>query len=97
MTLDQIVAKWTRDRLEQAKLSIDIARKNRKWALMVEEIHSDPGNYGSSTKFTEAINWSVTALNEWPNCVRMSYDTWYFKTRYEAEKFSTLFNLKWAT
>ena len=34
-------------------------------------------------------------LKDWPNCNRMAWDMWDFKSRREAEKFITLFHLSW--
>lgn len=95
MTLEKIMNTWVKDRLDQAKLSLMIVRRDRIWSAMIEEIIEGDG-YGTSTQFTEAVNWSTETLKTWPDCTRMSYDTWYFKERYQADKFNTLFSLKWA-
>ena len=96
MTLDSIVKQWTRSRLENSRLFTGVARRGRKWALTIDEVVEGEDHY-TSKKFTACIDWTVITLSNWPNCTRMSYDTWYFTHKRDIEKFSTLFQLKWAT
>lgn len=48
-----------------------------------------------SSEFDRAVEWTVAEAGKW-SCKRVSYDTWAFKSRREAEKFITYFSLKWA-
>jgi hypothetical protein len=95
MTLEKVVNQWIRDRLENTRLFLATVRRGRKWSLTIDEIVEGEDHY-NSTKWTDAINWTVTTLGTWPNCTRMSYDTWDFQHKRDAEKFTTLFQLKWA-
>lgn len=95
LTLDRVVQNWTRDRLENSKLFLGVVRRGRKWSLTVDEVVEGEDHY-NSTKWTNAINWTVATLSTWPDCTRMSYDTWDFNHKRDAEKFTTLFQLKWA-
>jgi hypothetical protein len=49
-----------------------------------------------SKEFDVSIFWATKQLATWPNCRRIAWDRWQFKTRKDAEKFKTLFILKWA-
>ena len=49
-----------------------------------------------SKEFDASIFWATEQLSTWPNCRRIAYDRWQFKRRIDAEKFKTLFMLKWA-
>ena len=49
-----------------------------------------------SKEFDESIFWATEQLATWPNCRRIAFDRWQFKRRKDAEKFKTLFILKWA-
>ena len=49
-----------------------------------------------SKEFDASIFWATEQLSTWPNCQRIAYDRWQFKRRIDAEKFKTLFMLKWA-
>jgi hypothetical protein len=48
----------------------------------------------SSSYLDDTIAWAVSELEKW-QCKRTAYDTWQFKKQYDAEKFKTLFLLKW--
>ena len=49
-----------------------------------------------SKEFDESLIWTTEQLATWPNCRRIAWGRWQFKTRKDAEKFKTLFTLKWA-
>ena len=49
-----------------------------------------------SKEFDESLIWATEQLATWPNCRRIAWARWQFKTRKDAEKFKTLFILKWA-
>ena len=44
----------------------------------------------------EKCKWAEEQLASWPNCRRIAWNIWEFKHRQDAEKFRTLFTLKWA-
>ena len=94
-TLDRIVQGWVKIRLENSKLFTGVVRREGKWALTIDEIVEGEEHY-TSEKFTACIDWTISTLTTWPDCTRMGYDTWYFKYKRDAEKFNTLFQLKWA-
>lgn len=50
----------------------------------------------TSREFDEGINWSKEQLASWPDCQQVTWNKWQFKHRKDAEKFKTLFTLKWA-
>ena len=46
--------------------------------------------------WTESIEWAEQQLKNYPRVVRMSYDMWYFERKIEAEKFQTLWMLRFS-
>ena len=50
----------------------------------------------SSSYLDDAVDWASVELVKW-KCNRTAYDTWQFKSKQDAEKFRTLFLLKWTT
>ena len=50
----------------------------------------------NSADFDSYIDWTIEQLETWSDVRRMAYDQWYFKRKKDAEKFITLFNIKWA-
>lgn len=61
-----------------------------------EEANIISNLYPPSNKLNQCIEWSTKQLETWRNVKRMSYDQWYFKNKDDAEKFITLFTVKWA-
>lgn len=49
-----------------------------------------------SSKLDKVVHEIVIELDRWDNVKRTAWDQWKFSTRKDAEKFITLFNLKWA-
>ena len=49
-----------------------------------------------TVRFDDIVSHVQDELRNWKNVRRMAWDQWNFKTKKDAEKFVTLFNLKWA-
>lgn len=69
-----------------------ISRRSNKWCVEIIEDW-----FGDTDQLNDVIDWTVNQLAGWENCTRMSFDMWYFKYKKDAEKFTTLFHLKWPT
>lgn len=70
------------------KPKISLYLKGKKWNIRIASVKP------------EIYNWANSILSKWHN-VNIKHDHWNsehyeFKTRRDAEKFITLFNLKWA-
>ena len=89
--LEPLYFKW-KDILEQgSKVHANLIRKGRQWCIVLNE---EPiTNFG---RLDERVEWTDNQLKDWSNVKRMSHDMWYFKHKHDAEKFQTLYNLKWA-
>ena len=93
--------KW-KDVLENGpKIYADMSQRGRWWCVTLQEdlpesteLFSDWDHTGI---FDKRVQWTLDQLSNWPNVKRMSYDMWYFKQKRDAEKFQTLYNLKWAS
>jgi hypothetical protein len=76
----------------QSKFMVSVTRdiKGKFQILIYDDWNLD------SKEFDVSIFWSTEQLASWPNCRRIAFDRWQFKRRGDAEKFKTLFILKWA-
>lgn len=50
----------------------------------------------NTVRFDDIIFHVQEELKNWKHVRRMAWDQWNFKSKKDAEKFVTLFNLKWA-
>lgn len=92
--------KW-KDKLDNGPdIIVDISRKGRYWRVTLQDSHQsaewtpvwiDPG------AVDERVNWTSEQLLHWSGVRRMAYDMWYFQHKRDAEKFQTLYNLKWGS
>ena len=61
---------------------------------LVEETDDEYVKYPGLT-LDYCVKWVESQLKDRPNCKRMAWDMWDFKSRRDAEKFITLFHLLW--
>lgn len=76
-----------------------LAKKNRIWTITLSEVWPDDfteAPYSGSDSLDTRIEWITTELTKWPGVKRMSWDQWYFDDKRHAEKFITLYYMKWA-
>lgn len=86
---------------EGSKVRPTLKKFGKIWRISVEEVHPDDIilTYGTTIDpdvLNEAIDWTTDQLASWPNVRRMSWQDWDFKFRSDAEKFITMYYLKWA-
>jgi len=94
--------KW-KDMLDNGpKISATLdKRRIRWWVNIYEDWENTPADLQyqyytvSDSKLTERINWAEEQLKTWKLVSRQSYRHWAFMRRSDAEKFITLFNLRW--
>jgi hypothetical protein len=60
---------------------------------------SDGSSYYTATysNLDSRCDWAAEQLHSWKSVTRLSHQEWKFLRRKDAEKFITLFNLKWAS
>jgi len=79
---------------EGPKIFADLSQRGRRWYITLqEELLLE--NY-SSDQFDVCVEWTAEQLATWPDVKRSSYDMWSFKRKGDAEKFQTLYSMKWA-
>lgn len=81
------------------KVFPSMTQKGRKWLVRLKEGWDklyDLQPLVNEDCLGEVVDWSTDQLKSWQDVRRTSYDTWEFKRKRDAEKFQTLFNLKWA-
>jgi hypothetical protein len=73
-----------------------VVRKGKKWLLTLNEqwpfSHTRPLD---AIILDDVVTWSEKILEKWPTCKRLSWDSWEFKSKRDAEKFQTIFYLSW--
>jgi len=74
-----------------------LEKKGRRWVLRIDEIVPDSVKYRYSdlNNLDKRVDWTLNQLKDWPDCIRTSWDMWSFKKKDDAEKFITLYYLKW--
>lgn len=94
--------KW-KDILDNGpKISATLDKRRVRWWINIhEDWENTPPEYhdqyytASYSKLSERIKWTEEQLDNWRLVSRQSYHHWAFMRRADAEKFITLFNLRW--
>ena len=82
------------------KMYTELKAKGSRWEVRLQEAWDTNLDYQpvlGGDKLGETVEWAVDQLKSWKNVRRMSYDTWQFKYKKDAEKFRTLFILQWTS
>jgi|GEM_PF-6851684 len=66
---------------------------NVDWG-MFEVFHGRNDSWGTPN-LDQRVIWSSKQLETWDNVSRQAWNMWHFKRKKDAEKFITLYNLKW--
>lgn len=73
---------------------------NLRWRVRIEEDwKTTSGEYYytfDDSKLDKRCKWAEEQLKSWRFVARLSHQEWVFFNKRQAEKFVTLFNLKWA-
>lgn len=77
-------------------LEAKIYKREKYWVFHIEDWDEDL-DAPTNENWTESIEWTAEQLDGSLKANRMSYDMWYFKRKIDAEKFRTLWILKWLT
>lgn len=67
-----------------------------RWRITIEEVWPDSVIGISTDKFDRYVEWSAQQLKDWPGVRRVSWDSWDFPNKREAERFIIIFNLSWS-
>ncbi len=90
------------DKMQNTKIHADLSQRGRYWCISLQEDLPQEIPYGHKWEhdignLDERVDWSCKQLESWPEVRRMAHDMWFFKRKRDAEKFQTLYNLKWAS
>ena len=81
-------------------IKCELSKKGKYTVLqLVEHYHYDQArlfHLDSKETTEDHVSWAVEQLSEWKDVKRMAWDQWHFKYKKDADKFITLFNLRWA-
>lgn len=84
--------------IDEPRYPAVLSKLKSSWEIRIDVEWPEGWAYAEPDgKFEEQLNWTINQLENWPNVRRTSYDRWSFKLRRDAEKFITLYNLKWET
>lgn len=84
------------------RIFADLSQRGRWWSITLQEelwipdVNDLSVKWSNIGKLDERALWTQQQLETWPDVKRMAHDMWYFKRRHDAEKFQTLYSLKWA-
>lgn len=104
LSIEPTYFKW-KDIMERGpRIAIEIKPLSQvTWKLQMHIVERWPSDvnmaamfHDSSNKLDERCNWASEQLESWPDCKRVAWDRWEFKHLHDAQKFKTLFTLKWA-
>ena len=73
-----------------------IYKRDRRWVFHIIDYDDDIDAYVDTNALEGCINWTQEHLKSYPRVVRMAYDMWYFERKIEAERFQTLWMLKFS-
>jgi hypothetical protein len=75
-----------------------LTRKGRITVFSLREyyLNEDIREHIDIGQYDDYIEWIDQQLSTWKGVRRMAWDEWYFNKKSDAEKFATLFRLKWA-
>jgi hypothetical protein len=86
------------------KVKADLRKVNLSWRVRInEDWNNTPADQHDLYYTTDYGNldrrcdWAAEQLSTWKYVTRLSHQEWKFKRSIDAEKFITLFNLKWAS
>ena len=98
--VSDVIKQWKIASMERIKVTANITCRDNHWSLQVVEENVEVNVNGlplyAKSLFDLSITWTEAQLLGRDDVSRKSYDMWYFSTKQEAEKFKTLFTLKWA-
>ena len=103
LAIEPTYFKW-KDVMEHGpRIAIEIKTLSQvTWKLQMHIVERWPSDTGVADMFTdgsgkldERCKWASEQLESWPNCKRVAWDRWEFKHLHDAQKFKTLFMLKW--
>jgi len=72
---------------------------NQTWVLEIKEdwgVFNSLENHHDTPSLDARVIWTTRQLESWKNVSRQAWHMWHFKHKRDAEKFITLYNLKWA-
>lgn len=99
--LDKVIKEWAKMTISTIKPTLHRRGNgpNYWYRLQLVEDWGTVNDAGitamPSGSLDKCVKWVEEKLKDWPNCNRMAWDMWDFKSRREAEKFITLFHLSW--
>jgi hypothetical protein len=77
-------------------LEANLYKRNKSWVFHIVDVDDDIDADFEANLWTECIEWTEHHLVSYPSVVRMAYDMCYFERKNEAEKFQTLWLLKFS-
>ena len=81
--------------LQGPKIIPQIVKRENAFELMFVDDSEIFNDYDD--KLNMVIDWTNTHLHNSMHCKRQGFNSWYFGSRLELDKFITLYTLRWAS
>ena len=81
------------------KILATLTKRRLRWQVRIHEdwgSADQPDRNPGYGKLDKRCDWATEQLVNWKFVKRISYQDWIFFNKTQAEKFLTLYNLKWA-
>jgi hypothetical protein len=99
--IEPLYFEWKHQLEQGPKIHAELSRRGRDWCITLKEPSEYPDIdsllWVNPGRLDERVEWATEQLKSWPMVKRMAHDMWFFKRKVDAEKFQTLYNLKWAS
>ena len=77
-------------------LEASLYKRDNSWVFHIVDFDEDIDADINADLWTACIEWTDQHLASYPRVTRMAYDMWYFERKREAEKFQTVWLLKFS-
>lgn len=94
--LNRIVVEWNSMKTSIIKPKLQRRKQGPGYLYRLRLVEESDDDIPIWKKLDTCCIWAENQLEDWPECNRVSWDMWDFKHQKDAEKFITMFYLKWA-
>lgn len=83
--------------MEYPSFSAVLEQQRNEWAVSIDRKNRDIFYLLPDEGIKARVDWAVKTLLSWKFVDRTDYNRWLFLNKNQAEKFITLYNLRWST
>ena len=71
-------------------------KRDNRWCFHIIDYDENIDSYLDTETLDKCVRWTTEHLESYPRVVRMAYDMWYFERKLEAERFQSLWMLRFS-